>query len=616
MKKKILSITLVIAVWFAMPVLADGRLPDIPWVLEPVYHSAGLFYEGLAPVLVHVEETNELLWGYIDKNGNMVIGPQFVTASNFYDGLAAVSVGLGWEYIDGGPFRRRIGTSSGFIDREGNVVVDLRFDQVRGFSNGLAAVMVDWLWGFVDSAGNVVIEPQFTDVVDFSEGLAAVRVWEANEGLWGFIDTTGNMVIEPRFIFASHGFSDGLAAMAYGYNPVTNLALWGYIDMAGNMVIEPRFEIMPWPFQEGLASIVKVIDTEFGEQHLWGVINIYGDVIIEPQFHFIAAFSDGLARIDAFLDFTLTRTPDDMWHISVKSQYDVFGNFVEGFEMTVRWLAAFVTASTAFPGVQVTGLDYTTLPLELWRFGFVDRCGNMFADSPSGWSGCIFGLLPDERRDLSIVPAVDPASRLLPTPRVGFVDPVVTPFPWRLEPVSANASSSPLNLTTASTWAHEGIARAIALELVPANLQNNYNQAVTRAEFTALAVALYENMRGEITGRVLFSDTNDIYVQKMAYLGVVTGVSENRFDPNANLTREQAAVMLSRLANAIGQPLMPSAPAFADNNKISSWAFYGVGQMQMSGIMSGIDDNRFDPQGAYTREQSIITILRLFDILY
>ena len=176
--------------------------------------------------------------------------------------------------------------------------------------------------------------------------------------------------------------------------------------------------------------------------------------------------------------------------------------------------------------------------------------------------------------------------------------------------------ATPLDLTTASAWAHEGITKAIGLGLVPQNLQSNYTNATTRAEFTSLAVALYETATGrEITGRMEFNDTNDVNVQKMAYLGVVQGVGGGNFAPNNQLTREQAAVMLVRLAEAIGQPFSPSAPTFADNAKVSSWAVEAVGQMQASGIMDGVGNNNFSPSGDYTREQSIITILRLFDVL-
>jgi len=103
--------------------------------------------------------------------------------------------------------------------------------------------------------------------------------------------------------------------------------------------------------------------------------------------------------------------------------------------------------------------------------------------------------------------------------------------------------------------------------------------------------------------------------KKMGYLGVVTGVGNGNFNPNGMLTREQAAVMIVRLSDAIGQPLQPSASTFADNAQISSWAVDAVGQMQATGIMGGVGDNNFAPQGDYTREQSIITILRLLEML-
>jgi len=172
------------------------------------------------------------------------------------------------------------------------------------------------------------------------------------------------------------------------------------------------------------------------------------------------------------------------------------------------------------------------------------------------------------------------------------------------------------NLSTASNWAHDGINQAFRLGLIPQSLQNNYRNNTTRAEFSALAVALYETVTGrEITGRMQFNDTNDINVQKMGYLGVVSGVGSGNFAPNNTLTREQAAVMLARLADVIGQPLPASAPTFADNSQISSWAFDAVGQIQAVGIMGGVGNNQFAPQSDYTREQSIITILRLFEIL-
>jgi|GEM_PF-3069189 len=167
-----------------------------------------------------------------------------------------------------------------------------------------------------------------------------------------------------------------------------------------------------------------------------------------------------------------------------------------------------------------------------------------------------------------------------------------------------------------SDWALESVMRAVNENLVPENLQRDFSYSTTRAEFCALAVALYENLTGRvITDRITFVDTNDVNVEKAAAIGAVLGMGDNMFSPDTQLTREQAAVMLSRLADAIGKPLQQKAATFADNNQIAEWAIDGVGQVQATGIMSGVGENTFAPKNPYTREQSITTILRLFDFL-
>ena len=180
---------------------------------------------------------------------------------------------------------------------------------------------------------------------------------------------------------------------------------------------------------------------------------------------------------------------------------------------------------------------------------------------------------------------------------------------------SLSASTPNTNSEQPSSWAAEQVSAAIGANLVPTPLQTRYTQAITRAEFCALAVALYENVLEEIAGRKTFADTDDINVEKMAAIGVVTGIGNNRFAPDDTLTREQAATMLSRLGEAIGMQLYERPPVFYDNSDISDWAFREVGQMQFAEIMGGIGNNIFSPKGNFTREQSIITMLRLFNAL-
>ena len=165
-----------------------------------------------------------------------------------------------------------------------------------------------------------------------------------------------------------------------------------------------------------------------------------------------------------------------------------------------------------------------------------------------------------------------------------------------------------------SSWAREQVEEAVAAGLVPSFLQTKYTQAATRAEFCALAVELYETVTGTTITKILaFSDTTDINVKKMAGLGVVNGVGDGKFDPNGTLTREQAATILVRLADAMGYPLPEAGAPFADDASIGSWARDAVGRVKAGGIMDGVGNNTFNPKATYSREQSILTILRLYN---
>jgi len=197
----------------------------------------------------------------------------------------------------------------------------------------------------------------------------------------------------------------------------------------------------------------------------------------------------------------------------------------------------------------------------------------------------------------------------------GFTAPVNAMEPVARELLSSAAiiNENVSENSVPSNWAQEEVDAAIEAGFVPQHLQSNYTQPISRAEFCALAISLYENGTGKkIINRVKFDDTEDVNVEKAAAIGVVNGVGDNKFDPTAKLTREQAATMLSRLAESLGNPLPKEAAVFNDNNSVSTWAIEAVGEMQFTGIMGGVGNNTFAPKDPYTREQSIMTIMRLY----
>lgn len=173
--------------------------------------------------------------------------------------------------------------------------------------------------------------------------------------------------------------------------------------------------------------------------------------------------------------------------------------------------------------------------------------------------------------------------------------------------------SQPDNPSKPSDWAAASVQEAIQLGVVPFELQTGYTQTATRQEICALVVRFYETVTGSpVQGRVSFSDTKDEDVEKAAYLGIVNGVGDGSFHPNDPLTREQAAVMLTRLAQSMSKHLPAAEANFTDRAEISPWALEATGAIQGCGVMNGVGGGRFAPSLSYSREQCITTLMRLY----
>ncbi len=181
----------------------------------------------------------------------------------------------------------------------------------------------------------------------------------------------------------------------------------------------------------------------------------------------------------------------------------------------------------------------------------------------------------------------------------------------------------PDNGAVPSSWAKAEIDAAIARGLVPAELQSRYRDNITRLDFChllgqAIEVKTSRSLRelsdsyASPQAPLTFSDTMDESVGYLSRMAIVSGYPDGRFGPSDQIERQQAAKILAVTAAAVnGSSTSGFAPAFADNSNIAAWALPFVGYVSSSGIMKGLDGNRFDPTGKYTREQSVITVLRL-----
>ncbi len=90
------------------------------------------------------------------------------------------------------------------------------------------------------------------------------------------------------------------------------------------------------------------------------------------------------------------------------------------------------------------------------------------------------------------------------------------------------------------------------------------------------------------------------YVSAAAAAGIVQGTSARSFYPDAPVTREQMAVIVSRaLRLGAGSP-----PPFTDASVIDPWARAGVGSVVAAGYLKGFPDGSFQPLATTTRAQA------------
>ncbi len=174
--------------------------------------------------------------------------------------------------------------------------------------------------------------------------------------------------------------------------------------------------------------------------------------------------------------------------------------------------------------------------------------------------------------------------------------------------------------SNASKWALDELIKANDRGLIPETFdKKDYTQPIDRKDFAAVAVKLYEAITGKAAEQVTenpFTDTKDAYVLKAFKLGITQGTSATTFSPEAQITREQMATMLTRALTKAEIPTqvnLDEVVVFADDAEMSSWAKDSVYFMSHNEIIKGIGDNKFGAKNNSTLEQSLLIASRSVD---
>lgn len=244
-------------------------------VVSPKYIGFGLglrYREGLTMVKFPIEWK----WGFINKNGEIMISPKYDQeySKGFCEGFADVAIGEKW----------------GFINKNDEVVIPFEYDWTNQFQNGFAIVKQKNKKFFINTKGEVLktIKCNIIDTVigGFKEGLAVVKI----DKKYGFINFEGQLENQELFDEA-WGFHEGLSA-------VKKDGKYGYINFKGEFVIPPQFELAR-PHINGIAT--------FSEKGKWGLIDKFGNIIKMPSFDYIDHFGAYLGDLSQIVERNLTR---------------------------------------------------------------------------------------------------------------------------------------------------------------------------------------------------------------------------------------------------------------------------------------------------------------------
>ena len=141
--------------------------------------QASDFSDGLS--MLQVDNGKGREWAFLDAKGQVHSFGNFYLIDSFFDGLAACNK------TESGPY--------GFIDKQGTMVIPTIYRAVEHYSEGVAACLGKDGWIFIDRSGKQAFEGSFDTTQPFSEGLACVM----KKGKWGCIDKRGHFVIQPKY---------------------------------------------------------------------------------------------------------------------------------------------------------------------------------------------------------------------------------------------------------------------------------------------------------------------------------------------------------------------------------------------------------------------------------
>lgn len=186
---------------------------------------------------------------------------------------------------------------------------------------------------------------------------------------------------------------------------------------------------------------------------------------------------------------------------------------------------------------------------------------------------------------------------------------LVPGFPSSVEAAAAKPQFQDIS----TSYAKDAITHLVNEGIAAGTSETRFEpkKAVTRVEFATFAVRLLglKPVKNNISPYNDTSTTAWYYgnVSAMTNLSILEGKGQGTFQPNASITREEAAALLVRMLKQTSGSTGLLSTTYADASDISVWARPYVQKVYQLGLMRG-SDGFFRPQDQVTREEAAMML--------
>jgi hypothetical protein len=160
----------------------------------------------------------------------------------------------------------------GFIDKDGLLLISTQYDDARAFKNGIAAVKIGNNWGYINKKEKFIVNPYYEQVRDFSGLTSAVY----KNGKWGIVDQNGRETISPQY--------DEINTLESGNYIVKVKNKYGIVNKSGIEVISPIYnyieELSPNVFKVRMTNLYELLN-ENGKKI---VTDKYNEIYFDKKF--------------------------------------------------------------------------------------------------------------------------------------------------------------------------------------------------------------------------------------------------------------------------------------------------------------------------------------------